>query len=175
MKKIIISLVLFVLSAACMSATDGNNEQKYIIPDGSNWIFNNNKDGFYHFDGEAKVSVRYEISSHKDYKNLVITVHPDSESLKSLPYLMLFDSSKQEAKNIVISNSKDILSRFINEKTQQHLNRTNDVIHGIAILILNKLSGGYECDQLTFVVSVKNIISINANKKYMKIKRKDGC
>lgn len=174
MKKLILTLFLLMLATASPSVANSKNENKYVIPAISHLKFNNNKDGFYHFDGVVKVSVRYEIYSHKDYNHLIMIIHPDSKSLKSLPYLTLFDSSRQEPKNIYISNSKDLLPLITNAKTNKHLYRNNVAVYGTAILMINKFSGGYECDQLTFIADIKNLDSIKTENKYMKIQNSEG-
>lgn len=175
MTKLITTVFSLLIATTSLFAAESEHKQTYVIPLDSHLTFRNNQDGFHHFDGDVKVSVRYEISSHRDYDHLVITVHPDQASLKSLPYLTLFDSAKEYAKDIYILNSEEILPRLINTKTKEHLIKHNDKVYGTAVLTLNKLSGGYECDQLTFTANIKKIISIKTENKYMKIKNNKGC
>ena len=108
MKKSILTLLVLMLAISTPFVANSGDEKRYVIPKDSHFSFNNNKDGFHHFDGEVEVSVKYEIYAHKDYSHLIMMIHPDSKSLKLLPYLRLFDSSRQDPKNIYISNVKDL-------------------------------------------------------------------
>ena len=173
-----------LITIPSLAHSEIKQSQGYAIPNDSPLSFHRKHALFenLYFNGEAKIFVYYEI------KNQLLTVFPDHESMKLLPFLSnntdTFKPDKISIKSVKWiqghdSNQKSELKKLIMKLStlgkKQKNHNGDDIIVGNAEIIIDNYYAGFECDTPFFLAHIKEVVSATKETRYIAKTNSDGC
>lgn len=176
--------MLLLSSAYSAEKIDGSD----VIPEDSNLSFDHRHHLFknMYYKGEEKIRVYYKI------KDGVLTVFPDDESIKILPYQTVRENEGKPYE-IIIRSKEWITQESVVEKDSDiptldevklALGKNSivkqdydgeEILVGNATVIIDNYYAGYECDNPFFLARIIKIINIEDDIKFVAKKGVGSC